>query len=545
MSLTSWSSTLTLHAQDLYKLFAMFNLSNALPQAKEEEVGPRPDPFPRGTPIGLHLRVERLIRVHRHRTYYLVNNKAPRWYTSKCWHCGNKHSPPTAQACTYCSMPLGPQRFLMTSRWNPASCLAFEHYAHRRLEHPALASPVALYRYHEQLLAIFPWKNDTLLLGEPAPLSSEDVLRATFNLADALSHLHSYGVVLKRIEAGNILIAPNGQVRLFDLEVEQLSDRPIRPCEDFTQPPLRDVRDICEILGSYCPVEDEELRTFLKDARRGQWETADLLAGAATQFASRRRQPFRGLSRAAGLSDPGMVRSLNEDAFQWRALGKNASLIAVADGMGGHFSGDVASQLATRTACRAIQRKFGDKDACTWAEAPKLLEEGFEQANLAVVTFAHEHRRHMGTTLVCALLVTEGTKSKVFVGHAGDSRAYLLRDGELRRLTEDHSMVAAMVAAGKITEDEARTHPKSNVLLSFLGNSDDLEPDIEGFDVMPGDRLLICSDGLWGEVVDADIERILGTDIDPRRTVNRLLRAANDAGGSDNVTAAVVDIPWE
>ncbi|MFT4625560.1 MAG: serine/threonine protein phosphatase PrpC [Myxococcota bacterium] len=523
----------------------MFNLSNAIPRPQDDELGPRPDPFPRGTPIGLHLRVERLIRVNHSRTYYLVNNKAPRWYTRKCWLCGNKHSPPTAQACTYCSAPLGTRRFLMTSRWHPASCEAFEGYANRRLVHDALASPVALYRYHEQLLAVYPWNHDTLLLGEPSPLTSEDVLRATFNLADALSHLHNYGVILHRINPGNILLAPDGQVRLFDLEVERLSDRPIRPCEDFTQPPLRDLRDVCEILGQYCPVEDEELRTFLKNARRGQWETADLLAGAATQFSTRRRGSFTGLSTAAGMTDAGMVRALNEDAFQWRRLGTNARLFAVADGMGGHFSGEVASQLATRSACRAVQRKFGDKTQCTFADAPKLLAEGFEQANLAVCTYAHEHRRHMGTTLVCALHVVIDGKSKVWIGHSGDSRAYLLRDGELRRLTEDHSMVAAMVAAGKITEAEARTHPKSNVLLSFLGNSEDLEPDIEGFDVDPGDRILMCSDGLWGELVDEDIERILGTDIDPRRSVNRLLRAANDAGGSDNVTAVVLDIPWD
>jgi protein phosphatase len=245
------------------------------------------------------------------------------------------------------------------------------------------------------------------------------------------------------------------------------------------------------------------------------------------------------------MSDAGMVRSLNEDAFQWRGLGDNARLVAVADGMGGHFSGEVAAQLATRTACRSIQRKFGDKPTCSFSEATKLLEEGFEQANLAVCTYAHEHRRHMGTTLVCALHVVENGESKVFIGHSGDSRAYRWRDGELTRLTDDHSMVAAMVAAGKITEAEARTHPKSNVLLSFLGNAEDLEPEIESFDMLPGDRVLICSDGLWGEVLDEKIEQLLGSDIDPRRTVNRLLRAANDAGGSDNVTAVILDIPWD
>jgi PPM family protein phosphatase len=522
----------------------MVNLSGAHPRLEKPEIGPRPEPFPAGTPIGLHLRVERQIRLASDRTYYLISNRRPRWYTRKCWECGNKHSPPTAQSCTYCSAPLGPRRFLMSARWNPASSLTYQAYVHRRIAHPSIVQPVALYRYHQQLLSIYPWRHDKMLLGETAPLDPTQVLRIAFHLADALSHLHAYGTVLDRLSPGNVILSPDGTAKLFDLEVERLSDRPIPPCDDFTVPPLRDLRNMAAMLARYSPVEDEELRLFLKHTRRGAFHTADAAAGGVTQFAQTRlRDAEFGVSVAAGHSDAGIVRQLNEDDWGWRKLGAHGTLFAVADGMGGHNHGDVASALAVRSFCRHIQRQLSG-DEPTDKTAPLLLAEGLAAANLAVYSLAAERRAHMGTTLAAVLLIAKGDKRSAFVGHAGDSRVYVLRDGTLIPLTEDHSMVAAMVAAGKITAAEARTHPKSNVLLSFLGSTTEFEADVSAVETKPGDRFLVCSDGLWGEVPDPAIADILGNEVDPRVAARRLVRAANDAGGGDNVTVLVVDTPW-
>ena len=130
------------------------------------------------------------------------------------------------------------------------------------------------------------------------------------------------------------------------------------------------------------------------------------------------------------------------------------------------------------------------------------------------------------------------------MGNLGDSRAYRLRDGTLRQLTEDHSVVAARVAAGTLSAEDARHHPDANILLHYLGREADADADIYQLDVSPGDRLLLCSDGLWGELDDRRIATMLGEDPDPRRTVRRLVRAANDAGGRDNVTAMLIDIPF-
>lgn len=517
-------------------------LSGSLPRANPPEQ-PRPKVFAPGTPIGLHLRVERVIRQTANRTLYLVNNERPRWYTRKCWECGNKHSPPTAQACTYCAAPLAFRRLLMTARWSPASSLTYQAYVHRRLRYPTLAHPLALYRYHEQLLAFFDWDQDNLLVNEPSPLPAELVLSIGFQLCDALSFLHAYGVVLDRITPANVMIAPNGRVRIFDLEVDRLSDRPIRPTEDLTAPPQRDLRDVASMLQGWCPVEDEALRQFLKTVRRGSHQTSDDVAAAISQYAWSNRPDEIPTSQAAGQSDSGVVRGLNEDDFAWRTLGHPTRAAAprafvVCDGMGGHNHGDVASALAARTLCRALQKR--------WPETPEtdqgleaLLRDGITAANHAVCTVSDEQRVQMGTTLVSLLL----RGHTAFVGHVGDSRGYLFRDGALQQLTEDHSMVAAMLAAGKITAEEAKHHPKSNVLLNYLGSTRNLEPDVVRVDARPGDRFLLCSDGLWNEVDDAALAQVLRRETDPRRAVRRLLRAANDAGSRDNVTAIVVDVP--
>lgn len=501
---------------------------------------PRPKVFSPGTPIGLHLRVERVVRQTADRTYYLVNNSRPRWYTRKCWECGNKHSEPTAQACSYCSAPLKLRRLMMTARWNPASSLTYQAYVHRRLRYGTLAHPLALYRYHEQLLAFFDWDQDNLLINEPAPLPANTLLSIGFQLADALSFLHAYGIVLGRVTPSNVLVAPDGHVRLFDLEVDRLVDRPIQPTEDLTAPPFRDLRDVASMLQSWCGVEDEDLRSFLKSVRRGAYGTADELAAGISQFAWDRRTEAPP-SIAAAQSDAGVVRGLNEDDYAWRSVGGGARLYCVADGMGGHNHGDVASSLATRTMCRTMQRRWSETQKAP-AGLEGLLREAFSSANAAVCAVSDERREAMGTTLVAMLQVDGKT---ALVGNVGDSRCYLLRGGELTLITEDHSMVAAMMAAGKITAEEARNHPKSNVLLNYLGSTRNLEADVFTVKVQPGDRFLLCSDGLWGEVQDTMLARILGSDPDPRRVVRRLVRAANDAGGRDNITAVVVDLPFE
>ncbi|TDB38175.1 MAG: Stp1/IreP family PP2C-type Ser/Thr phosphatase [Actinobacteria bacterium] len=227
----------------------------------------------------------------------------------------------------------------------------------------------------------------------------------------------------------------------------------------------------------------------------------------------------------AGASDVGLVRSGNEDFYV-----VNPPLYAVADGLGGHQAGEVASQIA-------IETLLGNSPARADAKA---LGRAVRAANAAVIEGAQLGlgRSGMGTTLTAAMV--EGTR--IAVAHVGDSRAYLLHLGELTQLTADHSMVADMVRAGTLSEAESRVHPNRSVITRALGSDPNMLVDAFELEAAPGDRLLLCSDGLTSMVEDAAIEEILQTAPSPNAAVVRLIAAANDAGGQDNITTVVVDI---
>jgi protein phosphatase len=227
-------------------------------------------------------------------------------------------------------------------------------------------------------------------------------------------------------------------------------------------------------------------------------------------------------TRVGATTDIGQVREGNEDAILI-----NDPLYAVADGMGGHRGGEVASNLALQT----VEQMF--------AERQGTLTEQVERANRAVFERSQSDRdvSGMGTTLTAALI--EG--GAVRLAHVGDSRAYLFRGGKLQLLTEDHTLVHRMVVEGEITETEAENHPHRSVLTRALGVEGDVRVDETNVAVQEGDRLLLCTDGLTGMLSEDEIESILQDVRDPQEAVDRLVREANRAGGIDNITAVIID----
>jgi PPM family protein phosphatase len=225
------------------------------------------------------------------------------------------------------------------------------------------------------------------------------------------------------------------------------------------------------------------------------------------------------VARIGALSDIGLHRKTNEDSFVTAA-----PLFAVCDGMGGALAGEVASALAAETLAAGVAR--GDS-----------LLDSAEAANAAVFAKAANDSGHqgMGTTLTAVRL--EGETGH-FV-HIGDSRGYLLRAGELRQVTDDHSLVGEMMREGRLTEDEAAVHPHRSVLSRALGTEAQVHIDEFELDLEDGDVLLLCSDGLSGPVPAADIRRALGRD-DPRDAARRLIAEARKHGGPDNITAVVL-----
>lgn len=228
--------------------------------------------------------------------------------------------------------------------------------------------------------------------------------------------------------------------------------------------------------------------------------------------------------KAGVRSDIGRMRQRNEDAY----LVKD-SLFVVADGMGGHRGGDVASTLAVESI---------ESGASAKVTLEELVAE-IQKANRAVLERGEADRdlRGMGTTITAVI----AEDAKAHVAHVGDSRAYLLRDGALQQLTEDHTLVQRMVREGRLTEDEAAHHPQRSVLTRALGVDEDIPVDELSLDVHPGDRLLLCSDGLTSMVDRGRIQKILERERDPQAACDKLIDAANRAGGDDNITVIVLD----
>lgn len=227
----------------------------------------------------------------------------------------------------------------------------------------------------------------------------------------------------------------------------------------------------------------------------------------------------------AGLSDVGRVRTHNEDAVLL-----SPPLYAVADGLGGHSAGEIASTVAIEA---LLEHAPARADA-------KALGRAVRAANREVMQAAAEGRGRadMGTTITAAFVDADC----IAVAHVGDSRAYLFSTEGLIQITQDHSMVADMVRQGRITEAEARDHPNRSVITRALGSDPNMRADTYEVDADPGDKLLLCTDGLTSMLTDSQIADILKAYRDPESTVRALIDAANSAGGQDNISAVVVNI---
>ncbi|HEV3475127.1 MAG TPA: Stp1/IreP family PP2C-type Ser/Thr phosphatase [Actinomycetota bacterium] len=226
--------------------------------------------------------------------------------------------------------------------------------------------------------------------------------------------------------------------------------------------------------------------------------------------------------RVGARTDVGKVREGNEDGFMARD-----PLFAVADGMGGHRGGEVASKLALDTLKKAADRS-------------QALPEVVKEANRVVYRKAAADRAlaGMGTTLTAILADGEHLR----LAHVGDSRAYLVRDGELQRITKDHTVVERMVEEGRITAEEAEIHPQRSILTRALGVEEEVQIDQATIEAHPGDRIVLCSDGLTGMIGEARILDLLDRHEDPQSASDALVDAANEAGGLDNVTVVVIDV---
>jgi serine/threonine protein phosphatase PrpC len=455
------------------------------------------------------------------------------------------------------------------------------HIVAMGLRHPALLAPVALARKDGRLYLISMEVTDEH--GQPAPPMSEgerlrpvDSLRAGIELADALATLH-------RNNLAHLHISPE-HVTLYDgrIYLSGIEDATTAGEEDEAGPLFaRDTNYLARTMGMIggvidTPALDEESsaqRSLREIALRGESGTftraeelaesfaltLQALASAGAELGADMRSVRLAVSADAATT-VGLVRSANQDAYgvaffnihDDAAADAPVGVFLVADGMGGEAHGEIASRLVARGVAAEMTRQF-TLPTTGWPSQTVYDPEGsvtnaprvtLAQALVAAVKEANRQTRQFGQRLnattgstVTALAISG---ARAAIAHLGDSRAYLLRDGQLMQLTEDHSLLARMEAVKHpLLEDPSFMVPRS-VLYRSVGQEDDVSPDLMEFVVAPGDRVLLCSDGLWDELTNEVIAQALAAGASPRSCANDLVALANASGGNDNSTAVVI-----
>ena len=242
----------------------------------------------------------------------------------------------------------------------------------------------------------------------------------------------------------------------------------------------------------------------------------------------------------------GQLRELNEDSLLtldlvWnnKSVSRPLGLFVVADGMGGHEGGEVASGLLVRAVAQYAVSELLPRTTASGGEPLEFgawLSAAIQAGNVEVFERSETAGTDMGTTVVAALMAG----NEAYIAHVGDSRAYRINDAGIEQITVDHSLVESLVASNQITREEARHHPQSNVIYRTIGDKRQVTVDLDLVTLAPGDSLLLCSDGLSGMLTDDQLQRLVATAASPQAACDALIAAANRAGGEDNITAIVV-----
>jgi protein phosphatase len=244
--------------------------------------------------------------------------------------------------------------------------------------------------------------------------------------------------------------------------------------------------------------------------------------------------------KAGVVTDIGLVRNENQDSYYCSDGTDDLNLYIIADGMGGHNGGEIASSTAVE-AIRYFIKTHHEKDEYV-KDRLSMIKEAMNRANDEVYRCAAATAglEGMGTTLTMAVI--EGTR--LYIGHIGDSRMYLLRDGKFEKLTEDHSLVAELIKKGSISPEEGDRHPQKNIITKALGTEKTIEMDLLAKELHEGDKILLCTDGLTNMLDLEEIINICAAEDNPQSLSGKLVERANKKGGRDNTTVIAVKVGW-
>jgi serine/threonine protein phosphatase PrpC len=492
---------------------------------------------------------------------YLVEDTVP---TNLCPNCQSEATDLDERFCSFCGADLdGAEvlhlRYQVQESTNEQAFAAEAQLLGMRLEHPSLIFPREVFTEapfgsprHYLVGPEFP---PALATTFAVPQKLNRVLTWGVSLAYALGHLHRHHLTLQG--AGLEHIALEGTAAYWtNLGVARVIPPDAR--SQATGYFVQDVRGLASALfylatGShqYDPqaMMPEQVAHIFDRALASQQGFGDAGGlGTALEAALQEiRRPASVNLIVGRATDVGQERSLNEDSLLtvsvvpvYRSMSAPVGVFAVADGMGGHEAGDTASHAAisalAQESVAGVLRPASVGEPLP--EAGEWLTQATQAANRAVYDRRTEAGTDMGTTLVTALFVGDTAT----ISNVGDSRAYLLNEEKIIQVTTDHSLVERLVATGQITPEEAINHPQKNVIYRVIGDRPRVENDVYEQRLAPGEALLMCSDGLSGMVPDDQIWHIWRTSTSPQEACDRLVEAANEAGGEDNITVVIVQI---
>jgi protein phosphatase len=513
-------------------------------------------PQPDGTVFNERFRYDALVYQDGHENIYTVT-EIVRPHTPWVTICSNPscrtiHVPAGTEQekfCTRCGHPmdqLSPLLLLQEADTDRFGNL--QQILDLQLAHPNIHPPVALFQQElpggVRYYLVTPCSQDL-----PTDPGVSKVLEWGLKLAEGLDYMHSHGVVLgEQLDASSfgmvdeiIVWRKFNNARLLPM----LADR-----EKINNVRLLALSLYTWITGNSTYSVDSSLNPTLNrmfhQALVGEgFNSGARLAKYIEQALQSGGSPLNLDYQVGRRTHLGKKREINEDSLLCislsrvqQGLSQPVGFFAVADGMGGHSRGEIASSISIQTILENAATELIALHKYSKDEYASWLKQTIQAANQAVFAARQQADSDMGSTLVCALLVG----NQAYLAHLGDSRVYLLREKSIMQLSTDHSLVQQMVSNGEISHDEARNHPQRNVILRCLGEKQEVEVEVYSQDLVPGDKLLLCSDGLTGMVDDRKIQVVTQEAISPQLACDYLVETANMAGGTDNISVIIVEV---
>ncbi len=483
--------------------------------------------------------------------------------------CPNCHAvyeqPPPQGTCAQCQATLTTVLIHeLRASGNQHSAEQIARLLHLSAGHPGILPQRDLIQYRERTYTVaeHPGRWGVLVRGRQQR-SLDEALAGAAQVGQALIHLHDHGFVHCEVGGASmeslVVVGGGRDIKLADLSA----------CVPFPAEPAgagqawlqRDIAFLGNLLF-YLAVGKElhrsdiqlappELRVLIERAVQGQYPAVRaLLDDFLLPVATATLRPLRPSSGQA--THPGKKHPRNEDSIVTFIFNKEqdggtvpVGFFLVADGMGGHDAGDVASRTVNQiVADWMIKTKVlpdlrkATRKLTTEHMPSELLNQAIQQANQALLQCGQAKGSNLGSTVTAALVIG----NVATIANVGDSRTYLLRDGRLEQISQDHSLVARLVDAQVIRPEDVRSHPQRNQIYRSLGHQPEADVDTFTVELRAGDRLLLCSDGLWEMVLDADIQRIVERARSPQKACDQLVETANQNGGEDNIAVIVVEM---